>query len=33
MDMKRMMGGRPRIAVIEPNTLAVLGIFYKTYFL
>ena len=26
MDMKRMMGGRPRIAVIEPNTLAVLGL-------
>ena len=26
MDMKRMMGGRPRIAVIDPNTLAVLGL-------
>lgn len=26
MDMKRMMGGRPRIAVIESNTLAVLGL-------
>lgn len=26
MDMNKIMNGRPRIAVLDPNTLAVLGL-------
>ena len=26
MDFPKMMNGRPRIAVVDPNTLAVLGL-------
>ena len=26
MDIKKFTGGRPRIAILDPNTLAVLGL-------